>query len=60
MIHCLRLLFYLDLGFIGGSIWHFFGGIRNAPSGKKLELAWSRVTTRAPILGGEEVTNIIL
>lgn len=39
-------------GFVGGSIWHFFGGIRNAPSGKKLELAWSRVTTRAPILGG--------
>jgi hypothetical protein len=40
------------LGFIGGSVWHFFGGIRNAPAGKKLELAWSRVTTRAPILGG--------
>lgn len=43
---------FIVLGFIGGSIWHFFGGIRNAPSGKKLELAWSRVTTRAPILGG--------
>lgn len=40
------------LGFVGGSVWHFFGGIRNAPAGKKLELAWSRVTTRAPILGG--------
>mmetsp|Transcript_15335 Transcript_15335/g.23091 ORF Transcript_15335/g.23091 Transcript_15335/m.23091 type:complete len:230 (-) Transcript_15335:204-893(-) len=39
-------------GFVGGSIWHFCGGLRNAPANKKLELAWSRVSTRAPILGG--------
>mmetsp|Transcript_7732 Transcript_7732/g.13038 ORF Transcript_7732/g.13038 Transcript_7732/m.13038 type:complete len:238 (+) Transcript_7732:66-779(+) len=40
-------------GFVGGSIWHFFGGIRNAPSHKKIpEMVWARVATRVPILGG--------
>ena len=48
----MNLLLFL-LGFVGGSIWHFFGGIRNAPSHKKIpEMVWARVSTRVPILGG--------
>lgn len=39
-------------GLVGGGIWHSVGGFRNAPKGKGLSQAWSRVKARAPILGG--------
>lgn len=37
---------------MGGGIWHFVGGFRNAPKGKGFGQAVSRVKARAPILGG--------
>lgn len=39
-------------GLIGGTIWHTFGGIRNAPSGQRTAHAISRVRARVPMLGG--------
>ena len=38
---------------MGGAIWNFFGGIRNAPSGSRLQQAFARVSARTPILGGK-------
>jgi hypothetical protein len=37
---------------VGGSIWHFVGGLRNAPKGQKRIQAVSRVRARVPITGG--------
>ena len=37
---------------MGGTVWHFFGGLRNAPKGQGLSFAISRCKSRAPILGG--------
>lgn len=42
--------FLFGLG--GGTIWHFCGGVRNAPSGQRLTQAVSRVRARVPLLGG--------
>lgn len=39
-------------GLIGGTVWHTFGGIRNAPSGQRAAQAISRVRARVPMLGG--------
>lgn len=39
-------------GLVGGSIWHFVGGIRNAPKGQRLVQAISRTKARVPITGG--------
>ena len=39
-------------GMATGSIWHFFGGYRNAPKGHKIEQAISRVKVRVPVLAG--------
>jgi mitochondrial import inner membrane translocase subunit TIM17 len=37
---------------VGGSIWHFIGGIRNAPRGHRISQAISRVQVRVPITAG--------
>lgn len=42
--------FVFGLG--GGTIWHTFGGLRNAPKGHRLEQTVARVKARVPILGG--------
>lgn len=39
-------------GLVGGSVWHLFGGIRNAPKGQRWVQAVSRVRARVPITGG--------
>ncbi len=39
-------------GMVGGSIWHFVGGFRNAPKGHRLNHAINRVKVRVPVLGG--------
>lgn len=38
-------------GLVGGTIWHSFGGARNAPSGQRISSAINRVKARTPILG---------
>jgi hypothetical protein len=43
---------FLKLGLVGGAIWNFFGGIRNAPNGARMTQALSRMKARTPILGG--------
>ena len=40
------------MGGIGGSIWHFIQGIRNAPKGARFRGGIFRAKSRAPILGG--------
>lgn len=43
-------------GLAGGTVWHFVGGLRNAPSGSwklKGQEAIARVRARVPVLGGE-------
>jgi hypothetical protein len=44
---------FLNLGLVGGAIWNFFGGIRNAPNGARMSQALSRMKARTPILGGK-------
>ena len=39
-------------GMVGGTVWHFVGGARNAPSGLRFAQAIGRVKARTPILGG--------
>ena len=39
-------------GMVGGSIWHFCGGFRNAPKGLGFKHAIERVKVRVPVLGG--------
>jgi mitochondrial import inner membrane translocase subunit TIM17 len=39
-------------GMGGGTIFHFVGGARNAPSGLRINQAIARVKARTPILGG--------
>jgi len=39
-------------GLVGGSVWNFFGGVRNAPKGHRMFQGWTRARARAPILGG--------
>mmetsp|Transcript_16424 Transcript_16424/g.35673 ORF Transcript_16424/g.35673 Transcript_16424/m.35673 type:complete len:190 (-) Transcript_16424:523-1092(-) len=39
------------MGAIGGSIWHFFKGMRNSPKGARLAGAVDAVKLRAPVLG---------
>jgi hypothetical protein len=41
------------MGSIGGGIWHYFKGIRNAPKGERLRGGITSVKARAPIVGGE-------
>ena len=40
------------MGGIGGAIWHFVQGVRNAPKGARLSGGIFRSKSRAPILGG--------
>lgn len=42
------------IGGLGGSVWHFFKGARNAPKGlaSRLRGAYTAVRMRAPVLGG--------
>mmetsp|Transcript_9852 Transcript_9852/g.8800 ORF Transcript_9852/g.8800 Transcript_9852/m.8800 type:complete len:215 (-) Transcript_9852:5251-5895(-) len=40
------------IGLVGGTIWHFFGGLRNAPQNLRLSEAVSRVQVRVPITAG--------
>lgn len=40
------------MGLVGGGIWNFFGGLRNAPKGSRFVQAVARVQARTPILGG--------
>lgn len=40
------------MGAIGGGIWHYFKGLRNAPKGERLRGGVSSVKARAPIVGG--------
>ncbi len=40
------------MGSIGGGIWHYFKGVRNAPKGERLRGGISSVKARAPIVGG--------
>ncbi len=39
-------------GLVGGSLWHFVGGARNAPAGMRISQAIGRVKARTPLLGG--------
>ena len=39
-------------GLGGGLVYHFFGGLRNAPKGQRFREAVSRVKARVPILAG--------
>merc|ERR1711918_100168 len=39
-------------GGIGGGIWHFFKGIRNAPKGARIRGGIFSTKSRAPIVGG--------
>jgi mitochondrial import inner membrane translocase subunit TIM17 len=43
------------MGAIGGGIWHFFKGMRNAPKGQRLIGALYAVKARSPVLGGERL-----
>ena len=45
---------FLCAGAVGGSVWHFFKGARNAPKGMSHRLygAFNGVVQRAPVLGG--------
>lgn len=54
LILFLSFLFIL-IGLVGGSVWHFFGGIKNAPKGAAMQQAVSRVRARVPITGGWNV-----
>jgi len=40
------------MGSIGGGIWHYFKGVRNAPKGERLRGGISSVKARAPLVGG--------
>lgn len=40
------------MGSIGGGIWHYFKGVRNAPKGERLRGGISSVKARAPVVGG--------
>lgn len=40
------------MGSIGGGIWHYFKGLRNAPKGERLRGGISSVKARAPVVGG--------
>ena len=42
-------------GAIGGSIWHFFSGARNAPKGYRLNGSMNAIKARAPNLGGKSI-----
>lgn len=42
------------MGSIGGGIWHYFKGVRNAPKGERLRGGISSVKARAPLVGGTE------
>lgn len=49
-------MLYLRLfnaGLVGGTIWHGFGGARNAPKKQRIAGAIHRIQTRAPITGGQ-------
>jgi len=39
------------MGAIGGSVWHFFKGLRNSPKGSRFIGAIDTVKIRAPVLG---------
>ncbi len=41
-----------SMGAIGGALWHFGKGLRNAPRGARLLSGLSSARTRAPVLGG--------
>lgn len=41
------------LGAVGGSIYHFVAGMRNAPRHARLAGAFTAIRIRAPILGGQ-------
>jgi len=41
------------MGAIGGGIWHYFKGLRNAPKGQRLIGGVYSVKARAPVVGGE-------
>lgn len=40
------------MGAIGGTVWHFFAGARNSPSGSRMAGSYHAVSSRAPITGG--------
>ena len=40
------------MGCVGGSIWHFVKGWRNAPKGSATSGAFEQVRVRAPVVGG--------
>ncbi len=40
------------LGAIGGGVWHFVKGYRNAPAGQRLVGALTAARLRSPVLGG--------
>lgn len=42
----------IPIGLVGGTVWHFFGGLRNAPKGQRIAQTVARVRTRVPITGG--------
>lgn len=41
------------MGSIGGGIWHYFKGLRNAPKGERLRGGVSSIKARAPVVGGK-------
>ncbi len=40
-----------SMGCVGGSVWHFFKGMRHSPKGYRLSGGYSAVTLRAPVVG---------
>lgn len=50
-LHCLCLSI-LCAGAVGGAMWHFVKGYRNAPKHTRLAGAFTAARMRAPILGG--------
>ena len=44
--------FLILIGLVGGAVWNFFGGIRNAPAGSRMSQAIARMKARTPLLGG--------
>lgn len=41
-----------SMGAVGGTVWHFFAGIKHSPRGERLLGGYQRVVIRAPTLGG--------
>jgi import inner membrane translocase subunit TIM17 len=40
------------MGAVGGTVWHFFKGVRNSPRGDRIRGGYNSVTLRAPTTGG--------